>query len=328
MIRGEYGSRWVIRRIGKGVEFVGIDRVVSGCLGEIIVNRGIGWRVKIGVIFGVVDGLIVAPFNNKAPVLEERLTVVEGKSVDPGDGGVWDGKLGPTMPGDTGAGGEGEEMERALGITGGTDGDGTHGAGVWGVGGIVVVKNLGVSSKLDTHGVEIGARLAGDDSGGAEGVRDAGWPGELVETADNIGDHVADEKFGEAAVWEAMSARAEALFDGANGTFDLTDVTICCNNVEVYRGESKAGAFEFLIPVNVDDLKTADGIKVDGCLKLVNDGFCRSVGDGGNGTETNVAGDRVEETEFLDKKKSTQRVTLRWCVRTGGGSGTARKEGA
>ena len=174
MSRGGKVSRRVIKRIGKGVEFVGIDRVVSGCLGEIIVNRGIGWRVKIGVIFGVVDGLIVAPFNNKAPGLEERLTVVKGEGVDPGEGGVRNGKFGPTMSGDTGAGGKREEIKRSLGIAGGTNGDRTHGACVWGVGRVMVVKNLGVCAKFDAHGVIIRARLSRDKGGWAEGVRDAG----------------------------------------------------------------------------------------------------------------------------------------------------------
>ena len=78
--------------------------------------------------------LIGTPFNNKASVLEERLTVVEGNGVDPGNGGVRNGKFGPTMSGDTGAGSKREEIKRSLGITSGTDGNRAHGAGMWGVG--------------------------------------------------------------------------------------------------------------------------------------------------------------------------------------------------
>ena len=87
------------------------------------------------------------------------------------------------------------------------------------------------------------------------------------------------------------------------------------------------GAFKFVVPVNVNNMETPDGVKVNGSLKLVNDGFCQAVGDRGNGTETDVARDCMKETKFLDQKISTQRVTLRWWARTGGGSGTARKEG-
>ena len=214
-----------------------VDRFVIGCLGEIIVKKGgVDGGLKIGVIFGVIDGVVWTPFDNEAAVLEERLTIVKGEGVDPGDGGVRNGKFGPTMSGDTGAGGKREEIKRSLGITGGTNGHRAHGAGVWGVGRVMVGKNLGVCAKFDAHGDEIRARLSRDDNGGAEGVRNAGWPGELVETADDISDHVTDKKFGEAAVGEPMSASAEALFDGPNGAFDLANVNIRCNNVEVERG--------------------------------------------------------------------------------------------
>jgi hypothetical protein len=291
--RGEKRSRRVIKRIGKGVKFVGVDRVVSGGVGKIIVKGGIWWWVKIGVIFRVVNGVIGAPLDDEAPGLEERLSFVEGKSVDPGDGGVRNGEFGPAMTGNAGAGGEGEEIERSLGITGGTDGNGAHGAGVGGVGGIVVVINLGVAAKFNTHGVEIRAWLSCDKSGGAESVRDAGWPWKLVETADNVCDHVADEKFGEAAVGEAVSASAEGLLDGANGTFDFANVTIRGNDVEMDGGKSKACALKFLVPVDVNNVETADGVKVDGGLKLGDNGFGRAVGDWGNSTEADVARDCV-----------------------------------
>jgi len=167
-------SRRVIKRIGKGVEFVRVDRIVSGRLGEIIVKGGVGRGLKIGVIFGVIDGVIGAPFNDESSGLEERLTIVEGKGVDPGNGGVGDGKFGPTMAGDTSTGGKREEIKRSMGTAGGTDGDRTHGACVWGVGRVMVVKNLGVCAKFDAHGVIIRARLSRDKGGWAEGVRDAG----------------------------------------------------------------------------------------------------------------------------------------------------------
>ena len=115
---------------------------------------------------------------------------------------------------------------------------------------------------------------------------------------------MADKKFGEAAVGKTMGASAEALFDGVNGAFYLANVTIRCNNVEVERGQGVAGAFKFLVPVNdVNNMETADGVKVDGSVELVDDGLGRAVGDGSDGTETDVVRDRVEETEFLDKKE-------------------------
>ena len=54
--------------------------------------------------------------------------------------------------------------------------------------------------ELDAHGVVVGTRLAGDDVGRAEGQQDSVLAGESVEAWSNVGDHVADEKLGEAAI--------------------------------------------------------------------------------------------------------------------------------
>lgn len=118
------------------------------------------------------------------------MAIVEGKGFNTGDGCVGYGEFGPPVAGNTGTGGEGKEKISALCVTGGTESNGTECAGVRCVGGVVVIKNLNVTAKLEAHGIEIWARHTGDNGGGAKGVRDTRRPRELVEAPDDLSDHV------------------------------------------------------------------------------------------------------------------------------------------
>lgn len=107
-----------------------------------------------------------------------------------------------------------------------------------------------------------------------------------------------------------MDTGAEALLDGADRPFDLANMTVCGNHVEMDWVEGIAEAREFVIGVDVGDGETATGVQFDDGKDLLQDCGIFAVGHGADSAELEVAGDRVEKNMTLDKKKSTQRTTL------------------
>ena len=103
--------------------------------------------------------------------------------------------------------------------------------------------------------------------------RNARQPRKLVETSVDLDDHAPDDKFGETAVGEAMDAGAEALLNGPDGQFDLTDVSVGCNNVEMCGRKIMSDTCKLMITVDVTHNKTASGVQFDDCPELKKNGF-------------------------------------------------------
>ena len=100
------------------------------------------------------------------------MAIVDGKGLNTCDGGVGYREFGPAVSGKSGAGGKGKKKISALCVTGGAESNGTKGASMRCVGGVMVVKKLNIAAEFEAHGVEIWARRSGDDGGWAKGVRD------------------------------------------------------------------------------------------------------------------------------------------------------------
>ena len=100
-----------------------------------------------------------------------------------------------------------------------------------------------------------------------------------------------------------MEEGAKVLLDGANGSFDLADVTVGGDDVEVKVQEVVADAFEFGVAVNVDHVETTGGVKSNDSKELLANGWASAVANRGNGPEMDVAGNCMEKTELLDKEK-------------------------
>ncbi len=115
----------------------------------------------------------------------------------------------------------------------------------------------------------------------------------MVETPDNVGDHVPDHKCGKAAIGKTMGTRAEAFFNRPNGVFDFADVGISGHHVHVCRMNIVSNALKFLITVDVTHSETAGSVELDDSVNLLEYGFARSVRNRCDGEETNVAGDGV-----------------------------------
>jgi hypothetical protein len=96
---------------------------------------------------------------------------------------------------------------------------------------------------------------------------------------------------------------AETLFDGANGTFDLSNMTIGSDDVNVDGGQGLSKVAKFMIPMNVNNLETTCSVEFDHSGKFGENGFDGTVSDGNGGAEADVAGDSVEETMVHDKEE-------------------------
>jgi hypothetical protein len=99
-----------------------------------------------------------------------------------------------------------------------------------------------------------------------------------------------------------VGKRTEPLLDGPDGTFNFTNVALGGNNVEMNGGKGGLDAGEFMVPMDVGDLETPDGIQVEYARKFLGDGGGVAVGYGDSRTETNVTRDGMKETLLLDKK--------------------------
>ena len=110
-----------------------------------------------------------------------------------------------------------------------------------------------------------------------------------------------------------MDKRTKALLNGPDGPFDLADVSVSGNKVEMNVGEIGVDAGKFLIPVDVVDDETARCIEPEDGSEFAEDSGAGPICDWRDRAETEVAGDGVKETELLDKKKSMHRITLRCC---------------
>ena len=100
-----------------------------------------------------------------------------------------------------------------------------------------------------------------------------------------------------------MDKRTKALLNGPDGPFDLADVSVSGNKVEMNVGEIGVDAGKFLIPVDVVDDETARCIEPEDGSEVAEDSGAGPICDWRDRAETEVAGDGVKETELLDKKE-------------------------
>ena len=100
-----------------------------------------------------------------------------------------------------------------------------------------------------------------------------------------------------------MDAGSQALLKRAVRAFDLADMRVGWNDVELDWADIVANAIEFTIGVNVADVETSVLVGGEHALGLPDDGLVRSIRDGGNGAVTKVSRDRMEKRKTLHKQK-------------------------
>ena len=188
---------------------------------------------------------------------------------------------------------------------------------------MVVFKNLDVCAKFKAEFVKIRGRDAGDEGHGAKGSGDAVRPGELVEVANNVGNHVLDKKARKAAEGKAVNTGTQTLFHGANGAFNLTDVAVGGNNIEGNRENLFVDAVKLIIGVHPTNAETTKGVGLENGRKVGENGAFVAIGDRSSGAVAQVAGDGVEEGNTLYVKKIGADGHVEVVVEEGGGRGTA-----
>ena len=103
------------------------------------------------------------------------------------------------VPGDLRPSGKGEKIKITLSISSGVKRNSAKGPGAGCVCRLMLLENLNIGTKLDSHVVVIGRCSAeNNDTSGADGRRNSVTPGELVEATDSVCDHVRDEQPGKA----------------------------------------------------------------------------------------------------------------------------------
>ena len=90
-----------------------------------------------------------------------------------------------------------------------------------------------------------------------------------------------------------MDACAETFFDGADGAFNLANVTVGGDNVDVDGAYVVANAVKLVVNVKVADLESAACIELDDGGDFLEDCGVFSVWDGAHGAELNVPRDSV-----------------------------------
>ena len=97
-----------------------------------------------------------------------------------------------------------------------------------------------------------------------------------------------------------MRTGAKALLDRADGTFGFADVTVGRDNVHRHGEEGRSRTLS----------EATGGVDIDIRLEQFNYGPTRAVSDRMGRTVADIAGDGVEETQPLNERKSTHKVTL------------------
>ena len=145
-------------------------------------------------------------------------------------------------------------------------------------------------------------RRTSNNTSRAERVGNTIRSGKLIETADSIGHHVDNHEARKPLIGKAVDARAQAFFDGPNRTFHVTHMAVGGDDVHLDRPQAVAHAFELTVTMHVANNEPTRSVEVENRLEFAPDGGSASIGDGGNGPETNVAGYRVEKGVPLNKK--------------------------
>ena len=94
------------------------------------------------------------------------------------------------------------------------------------------------------------------------------------------------------------------MLGSAVRAFDLPNVVIGGDDIEVDGKDVIADTFKFgMIGVDVTDEETADCVKFDDGLGLLEDGGLFAIGNSGDGAELDVTRDCVKKRAALDKEE-------------------------
>ncbi len=111
------GHRWPGGGVSEEInKLVGIKGLITGGVKQ-LVGRFIV-TIVITVVDVVVDGHVILPFDDKAALLDERLTLLFCQRFNAGNSGIGDRNESPLVPGNFCTGGKGHEIVIAFGIAG------------------------------------------------------------------------------------------------------------------------------------------------------------------------------------------------------------------
>ena len=125
-----------------------------------------------------------------------------------------------------------------------------------------------------------------------------------------------------------MNTGAEALLDRLDAALNFANMAISQDNVHCNGADVLANTVKFVVSMDVAHVEASRTIQVEGSVDFNKHGFVCAVRYRADGAETDATGNGVEESKTLNKKKSAQSMTLRWCVVIGAGRGTASNVGA
>jgi hypothetical protein len=183
-------------------------------------------------------------------------------------------------------------------VAGGVKGNGSKGAGAHGI--VRGVEDLDVGAEFNAEVIEVGAAGATDDEIGA-GVFEGSTvgSGKLVEVAVSEGNKALDEEFRNTPERKAVEGGTHVLFDGADGAFDLGNMTVSGDGVKGNGVEGIAEAGKFTVGVDAANVEAAGGIFAEDAVEKCVHSVAGAIVDRVGVTEMDVTGDAVKEGEAL-----------------------------
>ena len=151
--------------------------------------------------------------------------------------------------------------------------------------------------------IVVGGCGAGYQSGRAQIARDAVFPRESIETANDICDHVSDEQLRKALEWKPMDAATQAFLHGSDATLHLANVAVGGDNVECHRENVIVNTVKFMIGVHVVYVVAADVVKIDDDVEFAKDGFFVAVRNKSHRTVTDTVQNTVGKQQTLYVKE-------------------------
>jgi hypothetical protein len=159
-----------------------------------------------------------------------------------------------------------------LGIAGGREGNGTHGARPDGVGRVNIFKKLNIGAKFKAHVVVVGGGAPVTMETGLRVVDTPCVAGNMLRQRTTFGNHVNNEKFGQPLKRQTMNARAEPVFDGPNGALDFANVAVGGNHIKVDGENGGTETVKLVVGMDSSDSETATVVQFDDSKDLFQDG--------------------------------------------------------
>jgi hypothetical protein len=251
----------IVVKDGEGGKFVGVDGVII----EIkVVVSGMGRRwLKIEVVLIVINRVVRTPLDDKTGCLDKGLPVSDGQGFDAGNGGVGDRKFRLAVAREAGTSGQRHEVVVPLSITSRGKSNGAQRTRTRCVGGVKLLKNLGIGPKLKPHGCELGRADAHHNGSGTHGGGDTVLAGKLVETPYGIRNQMPNHYFWEAFERKTMDRRPETILDGLDRALHFPNVAVRGDNVESNWSDVISYTLEFVICMDILDDKTPSLVDAD-----------------------------------------------------------------